>query len=141
MNDKPEFQMIAEKSAGHELLEALIAEIRNQKRPWASLMPDEQNEVIDRLRGRVVGCVDLLVRAIIAHGRGTIRARVKSVSFADDIKATLGLTQGNALVHELADRAGSDILITLVDPDEHAAGVENVKGDAVQVDFMDGEGA
>ena len=141
MDEKPEFQMIAEKSAGHELLEALLAEVRTQKRPWPALMPDEQTEVIERLRGRVGECVDLLVRAIVAHGRGTIRAKVKSVNFGEEIKASLALTAGNAMTHELADRAGTDILITMLDPDEHMQGAEQVKPDAIQADLLDGEGA
>lgn len=140
MSTKPDFALIAERTAGHELLEQLLAIVKQSIRPWPLLSESEQLAVIDKLRGDVERAIQYVVRTVSAAGAQTVLASVESVTYKKRVKAVLTIARGAAAA-QLAERASSDILLVLADPKDHLEGVDQVRPDKGQVDFLQGDGA
>lgn len=130
---------LIEKSVAHELLEMLVGELREQRRPWMTYTEDEQRESIDRLRKSVENSIEQLTQVIVAGQRQTLTADVDRVTFANSVRAVLTLPRGSGLVHELADRAGAQVVLVLVDPKEFASGLDQVRPDTPQIDLLGGD--
>ena len=128
--------VLIERSVAQELLEHLVAELRAQRRPWMTYTEDEQRDAIERLRKGVENGVSALTRIIVAAERPTMTADVDRVTFADSVRAVLKLPRSSPLVHELADHAGGQIVVVLVDPKAFAGGLDQVKPDAAQQELL-----
>ena len=135
------FAFTIERSVAGDLLDRLIGELRNQRRPWMTYSPDEQAEAIERMRKGVEDGIDALTHVIVAGKRQALTADVNRVTFADSVRAVLSLPRGSPLVHELADHAGAQIVLVLVDPKEFAEGLDAVQPDSAQIDLLKGDGS
>lgn len=118
-------------SVGLELLQALLAEIRLMPRPWPSLSQAQQDEIIDRLRRRVLSCVHDAVQGIAADGRTTVAGELEQITIKDGVKAVVRVAPSPSL-HELYDAAGKTVLIVVASADQHVAGMDDVRGEADQ---------
>ena len=131
---------VIERTVAHELLDRLVSELRQQRRPWMTYTEDEQRDAIERLRKAVEDGVDALTHVIVAGKRQALTADVERVTFANSVRALLSLPRGSPLVHELADHAGAQIVLVLVDPKQYTDGLGDVKPDVAQIDLLkDGE--
>lgn len=122
-------------SAGSTLLKALINEVEQLPKPWQQTPEREQQVVIDRLRTATENAVRKLVIAITASDYPHITAMVESVAFKDGVKAALKLTK-DAGAFELANRTGSQVVVTMVDPARYLEGIEQIRGTADQGDMF-----
>lgn len=123
------------KSAGALLLESLLREVAQLPKPWLQTPEREQQVVIDRLRASTEKAVRNLVQSVAASDYPHIAAMVESVTFKDGVKATLKLTKENG-THELADRTGSQVIVTMIDPMRYLEGIERIRGAADQPDMF-----
>lgn len=122
-------------SAGTTLLKALLNEIRQLPKPWEQTPEREQMVVIDRLREATQHAVRKLVVAVTSSEYPHITAMVESVTFKEGVKAVLKLTKEDG-THELADRTGSQVVVTMVDPARYIEGIERVRAAADQTDMF-----
>lgn len=91
---------------GKDLLEAMIEEFALLQCPWQKLAQDKQQDVIDRLRKRIVENVANAVHLIASNGATTVFATIESVNKKDGIKATMLVSSGADGRHELFDMCG-----------------------------------
>ena len=94
------------------------------------------------------GAVTLAVNIIAGHGRRTIRAVVEQVTFKDGIKAVLSASKFDENRHQLADAAGTAVLIVVADPNEFTGEKAEVEitpdqatllGDTIMAQHSEGE--
>jgi hypothetical protein len=111
-----------------DLLEALVLEIKLLERPWDAMPQAQQDELIERLRRRLLDNMRKAIAAIVSDQRPVLPATVESVTFKDGIKATLKISKHAVGRHDLADCEGSDVIIVIVDPSQYMQGVHDVRG-------------
>lgn len=127
MNDKIANQ--AASTAGRDLLEALVLELRMLRKPWPQLVKSDQDEIIARLRSRVTAAIEAAVHTIASEDRVVADAILTKVTFKGGIKAEFELSRTCAARHDLADAEGKICLIVLADASKHLDGVEGVRGE------------
>lgn len=133
----PEHVFEAAELVARDLLEALVLEIKLQRKPWDALPQAEQDSVIERLRKRTETNVRKALGVIVSDERPVLPATVESVTFKDGIKATLKISKYAQARHDLADKEGSNVIVVIVDPAEYMKGVHDIKGDPDQADLVE----
>lgn len=133
-------ELASETMAG-DLLAAVVDEIKQLQDPWQKTSQAMQANVIFRLELRIKLLTAKAVRIIAADGRPAMRAKVESVTFKDGIKAILKMRQNDPPRHDLADAAGSDVMVVLADADQYSGGCENVQPDPDQQNLIDDQAA
>lgn len=95
----------------------LLSRLRNSQdqRAWSDRSEYDQRTTIAEADSAARHLVREAVHIIAAAGRRTILATVESVVFKDGIKATLTASKHDENRHELADAAGSSVLLVVAD--------------------------
>lgn len=119
----------AASTAGRDLLEALVLELRMLQKPWPQLVKHDQDEIIHRLRSRVTAAIQAAVHTIASEDRVVADATLTKVTFKGGIKAEFELSRTCAARHDLADAEGKLCLIVLADAQRHLEGVDAVRGE------------
>ena len=116
-------------SVGKRLLQAMLAELVLLSPRYNALTQEAQQEVIDRLRGQLDDEITHAVHQIAAQSFETVPAKIASVAFRDEVKATLTVTRnGGAGIHALADRVGGACMLVLCDDAQFKVGLDSIKG-------------
>lgn len=121
-----------EQTAAQLLMRALYDEITNIRVPWSITPEDQQQAILDRLRGVVDLAVRGAVRSIATVGFTSIRGRVDSLTIKDDAKAVLLLARGSEQIHDLADHVSSEAILVFADPQQFIDGMQVFKAQADQ---------
>ncbi|TCK36686.1 hypothetical protein B0G84_5699 [Paraburkholderia sp. BL8N3] len=124
--------LMASETVAGDLLSALVSEVRLLPDIWPKIGEDEQNEIIERLRKRVLDNVREATRLIASAGRTTIVGEMKKVSFGDKTVATLEFGKQDPTAMELCHAQGMTILVVIADAGAHMGGVDGVRGEPDQ---------
>lgn len=127
---------LAEESVGTQLLKALVQEIQHLQKPWQNMPAAQQQHVLDRLTNAVRENVQKAVKMIASQGHTCMNASVESVTFKDGVKAVLKLPRGNVDNHELAESTDRQVLIVIMNAEQHTDGMHVVKPDPDQKDLL-----
>ncbi|TCS98793.1 hypothetical protein EDC36_104217 [Tepidimonas ignava] len=119
-------------TVGLDLLRALIDEMRLCPKPWAAMSQAQQDEVIERLRRRVLAQVHEAVKAIAADGRVVVAGELEQITIKDGVKAVIKMSQASPHIHELYSSAGSTVLVVVADAKPYTQGMDEVKGEPDQ---------
>lgn len=140
--DDQRLLMAAETIAG-DLASMLVQELRLLPDIWPKIGEEEQGEILDRVRKRVLDSVREAVRLIAAAERTTVGCQLKKVSFSDKAEAVFSLAKHDPAAMDLAHAQGLSCLIVVMDPGQFLGGVDDVKPDADQPDLpgLDGNGS
>lgn len=95
-----------------ELMTAAMKQLRARDKPWLKLTEEQQQAVIREVKTDVSEAVEHAVELIATDARTMFRAQVESVTFKDGVKAVLQMANTQAS-HELADTAGSSVLVVI----------------------------
>ena len=117
---------------GRDLLEAMVLELKMLPRPWPKLSQNQQNDVIGRMRARVLDNVKTAVHMIASDGRAVADATLKKVVFKGGITAEFELSKSCPTRHQLADAEGKLCLIVVADAADYTGDMDGVKGEADQ---------
>lgn len=118
-----------------DLLSVFMQEIRLLPDAWPALKRFEQDNIIDRVRNRVIQQVRHAVALIAAEDRVTVVADLKKVTFGDEIQAVFIVGARDPARLDLADSRGKACLIVVTDAGAHTAGVDEVRGEDEQRSF------
>ncbi len=127
----------AQAKLGEILLGRMLDEIRAMPDSWQVLSELQQQEVLDRLIAGIDNAVAQAIMILAAGQFATIKATVDKVVFTDDVTAALTLQKDSPYRHDLADAAGSDVIIVLEDVKNYTASARNVKPDPDQPELKD----
>lgn len=132
----PEYQAALNMTAdtiGHDILAALVAEVRLLPDVWVKLSEARQYDVIERLRKRVEANVKMAVHLIASQGRLVVTADLESATIKDGVKAVFKVARSSENIADLFDAVGSPCLIVVAGHAEHTGGMDAVKGEPDQV--------
>lgn len=113
--------MTSETIAG-DLIGMLVGELRLLPDIWPKIGPDEQDDIIERVRKRVTDNVRKAVELIASNGRITVAGDLKKVTFADKVEAVFSLSKNDPSALELCHAQGLPCLIVVASAGEHMGG-------------------
>jgi len=120
-----------------ELMAAAMKQLRAGDKPWLRLPEAQQKKIIEEVKEDVKKAVIAAVELIASDDRTRFRANVESVTFKDGVKAVLTMSNSEAS-HELADTAGSLVLVVIEDPYRYTAPGPNApKAESNQPDLLE----
>lgn len=105
-----------------DLIAMLVGELKLLPDIWPKIGPDEQDEIIERVRNRVTDSVRTAVGLIASAGRITVAGDLKKVTFADKTEAVFSLSKHDPNVQELCHAQGQACLIVVAGAGEHMGG-------------------
>lgn len=108
-------QDIAREYLMGELMSSALRQLRTLDKPWLRLPEAQQKKCIAEVQEDVRKAVSQAVEVISSDDRTRFRAGVESVTFKDGVKAVLTMANTEAS-HELADTAGSTVLVVIESP-------------------------
>lgn len=134
MNNKArDFRQITAETAGKDLLGALVTEIKLLPDVWQKLPKAKQDDVIDRLRNRVMDNVNMVVHVIASQNRTTVAGNLDKVTIKGNVEAVIkfGINAGNLpeLFAAAADQESKTVLVVVADPAAHTHGMDDIKGE------------
>lgn len=127
-----ETQAKATDTLGRDLLEMMVLELKMLPKPWPKLSQNQQNDVIDRMRARVLDGIKTAVHMIASDGRAVADATLKKVVFKGGITAEFELSKSCPTRHQLADAEGKLCLIVVADAADYTGDMDGVKGESDQ---------
>lgn len=127
----------ASDSAGATLLGALLTELKLQSPRFATQNQEQQQEVIDRLRGQVEHEVDLLVARIATRTFPSGVAKIVSATFKEHVTVTLHMADSCSVLHEIVDHVGRSCWVVLCELEEFTGGMQTVRAPPNQTDLLD----
>lgn len=137
--DHPEITLHAE-TLGHDMLQAMLDELKAAPDCWQKMSQRQQDEVIHRLDTRVASIITTALRLIIRGENPAASAVVESVTFKDGVKVALKLSKLADARHELADAEGRAVVVVIADPQDYFGRMNEIKGEADQKSLdLDGD--
>lgn len=121
---------------GHDLLQAMVDELKALQDPWAKTPAEKQDQAIDRLSWRIQSLIGRAVAIIAAGDLPVIAGHVESVTFKDGVKAIITTTKGESS-HALADAEGGSCIIVITDAEQYLGRMEEIRGEADQRALID----
>lgn len=116
----------------HDLTEAALFELRNNKMPFGRLGEDDQQEVIDRITKTVSEAATTAVGIISSRSVETIAFTVADSKFkAKNITVTGVVDAQDPNRHGLIDLAGKLVLLVLA-PNDYTEGLDGIKAERDQ---------
>lgn len=130
MSDKKQTPVeMTANTVGRDLLQALVLELKLLPDVWPKLSKAKQDDVIERLRKRVISSVQTAVHLIASESRVTIAAELEQVTIKDGIKAVLTMSKSDPNRHTLTDAQGKSVLIAVADAEDHMGDIAAVRGE------------
>lgn len=127
MNDEENgaFAMTSETIA-RDLIGMLVGELKLLPDIWPRIKPDEQEEIIERVRKRVADSVRQAVHLIASEGRVTVVGDLKKVTFSDKVEAVFSLGKNDPKATELTHVQGMPCLIVVAATATHMQGADEI---------------
>lgn len=132
MNAPQDFRAMTADTIGKDLLQALISEIRLLPKPWEKLPKTKQDDIIDRLRDRVMSNVSMAVHLLASQGRTVVVGDLEQITIKDGAKAVIKIGRGTESLHELYDAQGKAVLLVVSDAGANTGGMDKIQGEADQ---------
>ena len=130
MND---FRQMTAETAGKDLLGALVTEIKLLPDVWQKLPKAKQDDVIERLRNRVMANVNMVVHVIASQNRITVAGQLDKVTIKGNVEAVIkfGINAGNlpGLFEAAAEQGDKTVLVVVGGAEEYTQGMDDVRGE------------
>jgi hypothetical protein len=111
--------LMASETIASDLIGMLVGELKLLPDIWPKIGPDEQDEIIGRVRDRVTDNVRRAVSLIASEGRITVVGDLKKVTFGDKVDAVFSLTKHDPAVRDLCEAQGQACLIVVANAGAH----------------------
>lgn len=105
-----------------DLINMLVGELKLLPDIWPKIGPDEQDDIIERVRKRVLDNTRRAVELIASAGRITVAGDLKKVTFSDKVQAVFDLSKNDPAALELCHAQGQLCLIVVANASAHMAG-------------------
>ena len=119
-------------TVGHDLLSALLDEIKLLPDVWGILAKAEQDEIIYRLSARVRYNVGMAVELVAGAGQKCVKGKLEQITIKDGVKAVLTFNEHCEHMMEFYASTGHRVLVVMSDPESHMAGIDEIKGESDQ---------
>jgi hypothetical protein len=128
---------ISSATMGHDLVAALLGELRTMPDHWSRLNAELQQKIIDRVKDKTRVAIEKAVHLLVRGEFQAVPAKVEYVNRKGGIRA--GLTvNGDALCrHALFDAAGANVLVVIADPKAWTERMDEIKAKGDQLELFD----
>jgi hypothetical protein len=130
--------MTSETVAG-DLIGMLVGELKLLPDIWPKIGPDEQDDIIERVRKRVTASVRQAVHLMAGDGRVTVVGDLKKITFADKVEAVFALGKNDPAAIDLTTCTGQPCLIVVANAAQHMKGADELQA-VRQLDIEGTEG-
>lgn len=117
---------------GADLLQALVQEVKLLPDVWPKLSQKKQDDVIERLRKRVIHNVQMATHLIASDGRICVQAELEQITVKDGIKGVLIMSKNDPHRHLVMDAQGKTVLLAVADAEDHMGEIAAVRGEPDQ---------
>lgn len=108
-----------------DLIAMLVGELKLLPDIWPRIGPDEQDDIIERVRNRVTDNVRKAVTLIASEGRITVVGDLKKVTFGDKVDAVFALSKNDPGVRDLTTAQGQMCIIVVAAAANHMGGADD----------------
>lgn len=128
---------ISSATMGHDLVAALLGELRTMPDHWSRLNADLQQKIIERIKEKTRTAIEKAVHLLVRGEFQAVPAKLLYVNRKDGIRA--GITvNGDALCrHALFDAAGAQVLVVIADPKAWTERMDEIKAKGDQLELFD----
>ncbi|TCG08353.1 hypothetical protein BZM27_12520 [Paraburkholderia steynii] len=124
-HDSNAIEMTSETIA-RDLIAMLVGELKLLPDIWPRIGPDEQDDIIERVRKRVGDNVRKAVHLIASEGRVVVTGDLKKVTFSDKVEAVFTLGKNDPKAGELTHVQGQPCLIVVASAGQHMQGADEL---------------
>jgi len=117
---------------GADLLSALVQEVKLLPDVWPKLSQTKQDDVIERLRKRVIHNVQMATHLIASDGRICVQAELEQIKVKDGIKGVIIMSKNDPHRHLIMDAQGKTVLLAAADAEDHMGEIAAVRGEPDQ---------
>lgn len=122
---------------GAQFLDFVLRLVRETVPGWADLNQQQQELVIDRLRGGVQSVLRGAFDVLFREDYPVLAATMGAVSISDTISTKVAIPKGDAKRHALFDNANSPVLLVIGSADMYFKRMNDIKARADQGDLFD----
>lgn len=130
--------VLAADSLGHDILEALLAEVK-QHVGWDTLPVAQQHMIIERLRQRTRHVVTEGLMMLFRGQYPACEATLEDIRIKRGLQVKLKIAKGAQNWHEIVEAEGQRVLIVMADPETYLARMDEIKAAANQRDLFTGD--
>jgi hypothetical protein len=106
-----------------DLIATLVKELRVLPDIWSKIGPDEQADIIERIRKRVGDDIRAAVHTIASENRVAVLGELKKVTFSDKTEAVFALGKRDPAAMDLCHAQGQACVIVVADPSKYTGGL------------------
>lgn len=117
---------------GADLLAALVQEVKLLPDVWPKLSQTKQDDIIERLRKRVIHNVQMATHLIASDGRICVQAELEQITVKDGIKGVIIMSKNDPHRHLIMDAQGKTVLLAVADAEDHMGEIAAVRGEPDQ---------
>jgi hypothetical protein len=121
---------------GHDIVAALLNELRKQPGQWSTLDATYQQKTIDEFKEKVSGMVRKCLGFMLTSDFQAVPAKLENVSRRKSIKAQLTIASNSMYRHALFDAEGQHVLVVLADPAQWLGRMDEIKARGNQLDLF-----
>ena len=128
---------LAAATMGHDLVAALLLELRTMPAHWPTMNAEMQQKIIERLKDKVSGAVTKAQHMLTASEFQAVPAKLEFVNRKGGIRAGVTVNHDALCRHALFDAQGKQVLIVIVDPERWLNRMDELKAVGNQQDLFD----
>lgn len=122
---------------GHDLMAALLGELRTMPDHWMRMNEENQQKAIARLRDKVKTMVHETAGILMRGEFPAVAATLDAITIKDGVKITLAMDASQQGRHALYDTAGKKVLVVLADSERWLERMDEIKAKADQLQLFD----
>lgn len=122
---------------GHDLMAAILGELRTMPDHWLRMNEENQQKAIARLRDKVRTMVTETAQILMRGEFPAVAATIDGINIKDGVKITLAMEATQNGRHALYDAAGKKVLVVLSDSERWLERMDEIKAKADQLQLFD----
>lgn len=128
---------IAAEELCKNLLESLLLQIKQMRRPWQEMTQVEQEDVIESLRRNVLTATGSAVRLIASNGAISVVGTLDQVTIKEGVKAQITIPKDSENLTELFDAVSNSVMIVCAGNAIYTKGVDEIHGEEDQANMFE----
>jgi len=121
----------------HDLVAAMLAELRGMPDHWSRLNNDLQQKIIERLKEKTRDAVNSAVTILMRSEFQAVPAKLDSIHRKDGIRANITVNGDAVCRHALFDAAGAQVLVVIADPKRWTERMDEIRAKDDQLELFD----
>lgn len=122
---------------GHDILAAILGELRTMPDHWLRMNEENQQKAIARIRDKVRTMVQETAQILMRGEFPAVPCEIDGIKITKDVQISLTMQPGAVMRHQLYDAKGRHVLLVLSDTERWLERMEEVKAKADQLQLFD----